>query len=279
MFRQRRSIFSILAAVLFATVGLSSLRAQGPTIRDEDIVVPTERTIDPNAAVLEAVRTMPIGGRYAASQAAFEGLGRALSLGYGGLNVDAREAQPSFCSGATYLVFVQALEELARNGSCTLDPQILHTLVVAHQRDGQGVWGRWNANGPGTARLFTELGLGRNFTEFSAARPGDFMKIFWTEEIGQKEHGHSVVYLGSATVGGKEFVRFWSSNMASDKGDLSGYGYKLIPRTKIVRSIFSRFENPTNIARVRTLAATDPFLASLLSRRVTIDEVRRMCEL
>ena len=51
------------------------------------------------------------------------------------------------------------------------DPATLTSLLIAHQRDGQGVWGRWNANGPGTARLFTELRLGRNFTDFAEARP------------------------------------------------------------------------------------------------------------
>jgi hypothetical protein len=62
--------------------------------------------------------------------------------------------------------------------------------------DGESLWGRWNANGPGTARLFYELGLGRNFTSFSAARPGDFLKIFWTDAVGKNENGHSVIFLG-----------------------------------------------------------------------------------
>ncbi len=239
----------------------------------------TPRVSDINAAVLEAIRNMPSGGRYAASGVAFEGLGKAVGLTSTGLRIDPREAQPSFCSGATYLVFVQVLDQLQRQGAISLDAQTLRSLLVAHQHDGQGVWGRWNANGPGTARLFAELGLGRNFTDFAQARPGDFMKIFWTDEIGQKEHGHSVVYLGTDSVGGQEFVRFWSSNMASGKGDMSGYGYKIVPRTKIARCIFSRLENPGNINRIRTASGTDVFLASLLSRRVTIEEVRRMCDL
>jgi hypothetical protein len=35
--------------------------------------------------------------------------------------------------------------------------------MIRGQRDGEGIWGRWNANGPGTARLFHEMNLGENF--------------------------------------------------------------------------------------------------------------------
>ncbi len=234
--------------------------------------------IDANAAVLAAIRNMPSGGRYSASQAAFEGLGRAISVGYGGLRIDPMVAQPSFCSSATYLVFVQAIDQLSRQGGFAMDAQTLSGLLVSHQRDGQGIWGRWNANGPGTARLFAELKLGRNFADMADARPGDFMKIFWNDEIGQKEHGHSVVFLGVNSVGGKDYVRFWSSNIPSNPGDLSGYGEKIVPRTKIVRTIFSRLETPANITRLRTINPTDSFLAGLLSHRATIDEVRRLCD-
>ena len=78
----------------------------------------------------------------------------------------------------------------------------------------------WAAGFPKPANMikdaaFAELHLGRNFSDYSEARPGDFMKIFWTEEIGQREHGHSVVYLGTYSTGGQDLVRFWSSNMAA----------------------------------------------------------------
>ncbi len=159
------------------------------------------RAVDCNAQVLEAIQGMPEYGTYSASKASFDGLTRAITVHGGSLAIDPLQARPSFCSGATYLVFVRALERLAAQGSLNLEPATLQALVVAGQRDGQGIWGRWNANGPGTARLFSELQLGRNFCEFSEARPGDFMKIFWTDEIGKKERGHSVIYLGSKKVG------------------------------------------------------------------------------
>jgi hypothetical protein len=277
-----RTRISFLLAIVAASLANGSLLGAQPTALPDDelpIVAPgTPVLTGPNAAILAAVHAMPPGGKYSAASAAFTGLGRAVTIGPTGLRFDTLAAQPSFCSGATYLVFLQALAELSRQGALDLDPQTLSALLVAHQRDGQGVWGRWNANGPGTARLFAELHLGRNFTDFSQARAGDFMKIFWTDEIGQREHGHSVIYLGTHVADGKEFVNFWSSNMASGPGDLSGYGTKIIPKTRVVRAIFSRLENPENIAHLREIAPTDPFLASLLSRRTTFEEVRKMCD-
>lgn len=265
--------FALLAAS-------ASASAQDSAPAEPRVIVPTTRTLDPNAAVLEAIRAMPAGGEYSVKRPAFDGLCRAVTLDPQGLRLDPRAAQPSFCSGATYLVFLRALERLSRQGSFTLDPETLSALlVVPGQRDGSGIWGRWNANGPGTARFFAELRLGRNFTEMIQARPGDFMKIFWTEEIGQRERGHSVVFLGRHVIGGAEHVRFWSSNQATAPGDLSGYGVKIVPAAKIARVIFSRLENPANIKRAQAVSGTDAFLASLLSRRVGMEEVRRMCGL
>src|SRR5256885_5765061 len=57
------------------------------------------------------------------------------------------------------------------------DYDTLDELMIRDgQRDGEGIWGRWNANGPGTARLFQELGIGRNFVDVSQAQPGEDRK-------------------------------------------------------------------------------------------------------
>src|SRR5690606_37168739 len=123
-----------------------------------------------------------------------------------------------------------------------------------------------NANGPGAARLFHELGLGRNFDRYEEARPGEFMKIFWTTEVGSRERGHLVVYLGRRTVNGEERVRFWSSNQPG------GYGEKEVPRARIAHALFSRLENPQAFAAAPSLPKTDPYLASLLKVRSSIAE-------
>jgi hypothetical protein len=80
---------------------------------------------------------------------------------------------------------MKTIEALRTRGDLQLDYDTLDALMIRGQRDGEGIWGRWNANGPGTARLFQELGLGRNFDDFEEAEPGDFMKIFWSPEVGR----------------------------------------------------------------------------------------------
>ena len=168
---------------------------------------------DCNATVLQQVAEMPQGGHYAATHVATIALERAAHFEAGKFFVLPSPDSPSYCSGATYLVFLKTIEELRRQGALELDPATLEALVIRGQRDGEGIWGRWNANGPGTARLFHELELGPNFADFASARPGDFMKIFWTAEVGSAEHGHSVVYLGTEMRAGVQYVLFWSSNI------------------------------------------------------------------
>lgn len=225
-----------------------------------------------NFLVLEQIREMPHGGSYAASHLATLRLEEAAHFEQGKFFVMPDAASPSYCSGATYLVFLKVLEKLREEGKLQLDDDaILSKLVVSGQPDGVGVWGRWNANGPGTARLFHELGLGRNFVDFNSALPGDFMKIFWTNEIGAAEKGHSVIFLGSEEVKGVPSVRFWSSNIPA------GYGEKVVPRSKIAFAIFSRFEHPANLSNVAKLPLRDSYLAGLTQKRSTVAEAKAQC--
>ena len=224
-----------------------------------------------NSAVLQTIQAMPRDGGYSVASSASRLLAESIRLAPSGLVLDAAHAAPSYCSGATYLVFAGVCQRLIREGRLTLSDDALRALLVTGQRDGEGIWGRWNANGPGTARLFHELGLGQNFTEWEKARAGDFMKIFWNNEIGAKERGHSVVFLRTETEDGVDYVRFWSSNKPR------GYGEKRVPRRSVAYAIFSRLENPANLARVGRIAARDAFLASMLTARSTPAEVREKC--
>lgn len=224
-----------------------------------------------NDVVLQQVAAMPEGGGYAATTRAHEALAAAVSTDAGSVRIQANKAVPSYCSGATYLVFLKALGELQRRGLLQIDRTQWTALFPAKLADGEGVWGRWNANGPGTPRLFFELGLGKNFSSFEDARPGDFLKIFWTDAVGKSEHGHSVVFLGLEQKDGVEHVRFWSSNKPG------GYGEKSVPRSKIVRAIFSRLEKPQNISGAVSLPRRDAYLAGLLSRNSSFAEAGRMC--
>src|SRR6266481_3179326 len=193
-----------------------------------------------NSLILEQMEKMPSGGKYSVSHFAKIKLQSAAHFESGKFFVIPTKPYVSFCSGATYLVFIKTIEELRDRGQLQLDFATLNQLIIRDQHDGEGVWGRWNANGPGTARLFYELGLGRNFTDFSQAQPGDFMKIFWN-----------------------------NNGM--------GYGEKEVPRAKIANAIFSRLEIPANLTRINNAPATDSYLGSLLRKQSNFAEARQKC--
>jgi len=226
---------------------------------------------DYNNVILEQVKQMPQGGRYSVSRFAKIRLQSSAHFESGKFFIV--PAGPSFCSGATYLVFIRTLEALRARGELNLEFATLEKLIIRDQRDGEGIWGRWNANGPGTARLFNELRLGRNFDNFDQAKPGDFMKIFWSRQVGKNEHGHSTIFLGMENRPDGQYVRYWSSNVPS------GYGEKSVPRSKIAYAIFSRLETPANLARINNAPVVDTYLASLLRTRSSISEAGSKCGL
>src|ERR1043166_8469565 len=227
---------------------------------------------DYNSLILEQVGKMPSGGRYSVAHSATIKLQSAAHFESGKFLIIPTAPYPSFCSGATYIVFIKTIEALRDRGQLQLDFATLNHLIIRDQHDGEDVWGRWNANGPGTARLFYELGLGRNFTDFAQAQPGDFMKIFWNNNVDKRESGHSVIFLGTSQHPDGEYVRFWSSNIGM------GYGEKEVPRAKIANAIFSRLETPANLARINSAPVTDSYLASLLRKKSNFAEARQKSE-
>jgi hypothetical protein len=228
---------------------------------------------DCNELILEQIKQMPQGGRYSVSRFAKIRLQSAAHFESGKFFILPSAASPSFCSGATYLVFMRTIEALRARGELHLDFATLDQLIIRDQHDGEGIWGRWNANGPGTARLFHELGLGRNFDNFDQAKPGDFLKIFWSRQVGRSEHGHSTIFLGTENRLGVEYVRYWSSNIPS------GYGEKSVPRSKIAYAIFSRLQTPANLTQINDAPLVDSYLASLLRKRSSFAEATQKCGL
>lgn len=213
-----------------------------------------------NAAILRAIGRMPRGGGYSTALAAHQGLEQSMELCGSRLRLRPDQACPSYCSGATYQVFLFALADLGALQAGSLAGRGgLDELLMRQQPDGQGVWGRWNSNGPGTASLFRETGLGVNFTNPTWARAGDFLKIFWNEHIGRREAGHSVVFLGwKDGPQGETYLRYWSSNQPG------GYGVACVPLSKVRRMLFSRLSNPRAVDRLAGLGV-DAYLKSMLS--------------
>jgi hypothetical protein len=219
-------------------------------------IIPTGTDPGFNSRVLAAVRTMPSGGGYDGTDPTKNLLHGACGLIDGEIRVNATRATPSFCSGATYLVLLKALD----TGSEALLPKI-------DQHDGHGTFGRWNSNGPGVAKLVADLGAGKNFTSWHEAQPGDFLKIWWTDRIGGSERGHLVVYLGHNA----GTVRFWSSNQPG------GYGTSCVPRSDCQRVLFTRVTRPERFAAAKNLPAVDPWLARMLHEDFTWGEVLEKC--
>lgn len=228
--------------------------------------------MDFNQAVLQSLKEMPSGGGYSTSNTASKALMSSTQWSNGELKVLPEKAAPSFCSGATYLVFLKALQKTLSVTPLS-DSSVLQRLQVLGQSDGSGIWGRWNSNGPGTARLFYELRMGRNFDDWSDAKPGDFMKIFWSSEIGKNERGHSVIYLGTTRENGQDYVTFWSSNQPG------GMGAKKVTKSSIIRVIFSRVEDVTRVSESPSLPAKDKYLADMLLRSSTPSEMASMIDL
>jgi hypothetical protein len=240
-------------------------------------IVCAAQTIQLNAAtfndrVMETVEAMPAGGGYEVSRNAAHRLCSSVNTGTDGrLVVKADLAQPSYCSGATYLVFLKALQpELDAVPNRETRTALAECLGIRNQPDGVGIWGRWNANGPGTAKFFADARLGRSFRDHGRARPGDFLKIWWKPPIGRDEAGHSVIYLGPGnTPEGDPGLLIWSSNKPL------GYGKKVVPFSKISSCMFTRCEHPENIENLLTLPDRDVFLADMLKRNATSAELDR----
>ncbi|MGN0213751.1 MAG: hypothetical protein ACI4AH_02950 [Muribaculaceae bacterium] len=146
-------------------------------------------------------------------------------------NFQAKKACPSFCSMATYAALLQAIiiwdqkGEVSRASWFNLKPLVGITDNVnqngVNQSDGQGCWGRANANGPGIAVLVNDLKTGFSFTGFRGAKtdalketkgeqylsdeewcndpvwakavPGDFMKIFWDRNASKGSDSGAVI--------------------------------------------------------------------------------------
>ena len=221
-----------------------------------------------NDYVLKAVEEMPRGGGYSVEDAAMERLFGSVRVGDGGVVVDARAAQPSFCSSATYLVLLRALWLWGSAKGSTAAEAVWKEWVPRKLADGVGVWGRWNANGPGAAVLLRETGMGVSFIQKERALPGDFLKIFWNEKFGSLERGHLVVFLGlNEDAEGHSQVVFWSSNQGT------GYGVKAVDSRRIARMVFSRVTDPQRMAAVAKLSAKNGFLTEIAKRGASEREV------
>lgn len=232
-----------------------------------------------NDYILYAVRTMPRGGGYSTGRDAAENLsdkGVVWDERQRRLTISPHHARPSFCSSACYLALLKALQHCEnRKAIPPLPSGAWKSMDIRMgQLDGEGVWGRANANGPGFAKLIKDLNAGINFSDIRYARPGDFMKIFWNDQIGKYESGHLVIFLRTYKAKtGQTIVEFWSSNMGL------GYSVKSVDMATVSRAIFTRVQYPARFSAVESLPLMDEWLYSLLTSPVSYSEVRKKCRI
>ncbi len=230
-----------------------------------------------NAMVLQGIREFPGGGGYAAGPADVARVATNAVVwdeARGGLVISPQKAAPTFCSAAVYMVLLRSLQRWEGQSGHRLPAKAWKTLDVRpDQPDGTGAWGRANANGPGLARLVAQLGAGVNFRDIRQAQPGDFLKIFWTPDIGAKERGHLVVYLGLEKKNGTACLRYWSANKPG------GYGVKSAPLSRMHNLIFTRITAPQNFARATALPEHDAWLESMQTHSHSFDSVRKACQI
>ena len=180
--------------------------------------------------VLAAVDSFPHNGGYFTGalpnvlfkKTAWKGLHQAykMTLADSRPVLDLQQAQPSFCSSATYCALIKALllwdkdHKISREAWLFMKPFVGIVDIMNdkgyYQSDGEGFWGRMNGNGPAVAVTIHELKAGYNFTAYRGAKteackeepneryltddewrnhpvwkqavPGDFMKIFWNRD-------------------------------------------------------------------------------------------------
>lgn len=155
---------------------------------------------------------------------------------------DPELAQPSFCSSATYGVLIKALliwdtkHRISREAWINMKPRVGVADVFnpdgRGQDDGEGFWGRANANGPGLGVLVRELGAGYSFTAYRGAKsernretpderylsdaewcaldvwsralPGDLMKIFWNRNESRGSDSGAIIGCNDDTTADQE---------------------------------------------------------------------------
>ena len=260
--------------------------------------VPTGPIPPNNQLILRAIAQIPDGQGFGRGDGRIDALASAIEVLPDQIRISPAKAAPAFCTAATYLVLWTAIAELRNTGKLKLDAEALEELQVRSKKqmpDGTGVWGRWNADGPGVAVVFKELRLGTNRTDIREALPGDFLKISWNQSVGKGERGHLGIFDSQRNCRPtadetrlQRYVCFWSSQPENDRAipddqkGTAGFGVKCVPQKKVVRAIYSRLESFAAFnAAPKIMGRKSPNysqseLAAWLDRARTQEEVEKL---
>ena len=149
----------------------------------------------------------------------------------------------SYCSGASYTVFIEALN-LIFAGSNKILPEENYEAMRMQEPDGGRrednvkFWGKWNADGYGNHFSLVQYSkIGKKINPKNA-RPGDFVNISWKSGL-----GHSVVFLGwnIDEKNDTNLVYFSSQKHTNGFGDVS------VNINKIQEVLFVRLYEPYSL--------------------------------
>jgi len=200
-----------------------------------------------NKAVLKGIdivqETAPEGGGYFAD---IKAIPLEAPIGYN-IKIFDKELfntsrKTSYCSGASYAAFIEALNTLFPDADSLTDDRAEALRMVepddGRREDGIKFWGKWNDDGPGTHFALVQYsGIGKRISP-EEARPGDFLNINWN-----KGGGHSVIFLGwYEDEAGKKSLLYWSSQQGTN-----GLGDQLVSIERIKSIVAVRLTNPENI--------------------------------
>ncbi len=149
----------------------------------------------------------------------------------------------SYCSGASYSVFIEALNLIFKDKYNSL-PESLVEIMRMQEKDGSRreddvkFWGIWNTNGFGSHFALAQYsGMGKQVFP-AEARPGDFVNISW-----KNGNGHSTVFLGWYIDEDKDTnIVYFSSQKATN-----GLGDQIVDIKSIKDVMFVRLTNPERL--------------------------------
>ena len=271
--------------------------------------IPKEVTF--NDYILRTVMLMEDGGGFYAGRQekeefehdAWQGLDQAVILDDGKVKIDMSKANPSFCSSAIYIALLKSLKDWDQDNRISyeawenLKPYTVEDRKWRIQGDGEGCWGRANANGPGLAVLINELKAGTNtylapryeysskdeyYEAWRNIEPGDILKLFWNRYIGaddeHSERGHIVIFLDMKEIIDETWkkdaiIYYWSSNGSGFMPD-KGYSIGKARLSEIYRAVATHIDDPAAFDNAKNIMPDDAndWLVSLYDGHLASEE-------
>ena len=149
----------------------------------------------------------------------------------------------SYCSGASYVAFIEAMGLYLHLNPRPIKPEQVEALRMqepdgGRREDRVKAWGWWNADGFGSHYALVQLMKAGVRVKPENAMPGDFMNISW-----KGGPGHSVVFLEWRTnAEGIKGLVYWSSQKGTD-----GLGDQWVPLSRIDQVCIVRCTEPENV--------------------------------